>query len=80
MTHAVRYVVKDEHTLGYVRGNSSWMGVLSGSVVRGGHSPFGGPVGTFGAVIRDATVEDFAFFRVCVPPDFLADQDEVPHV
>lgn len=64
---AVAYVVKDEHTLGYIFDvQPALMGVLSSK--KNGHHPNGGPVSIFGAEIRPATVEDFAAFRVAVPP------------
>ena len=46
---ATRYVVKDEHTLGYLQEGSPYMGVLQGSVLKGGHDWKNGPVSTFGA-------------------------------
>lgn len=65
----VVYVVKDEHTLGYIfDAQPGLMGVLSSN--KHGHHPNGGPVSIFGANVRLATVEDFAVFRVAVPPDF----------
>lgn len=70
---AVAYVVKDEHTLGYIfDAQPGLMGVLSSN--KNGHHPNGGPVSTFGANIRPAMVEDFATFRVVVPPDFKSEQ------
>jgi hypothetical protein len=69
----VSYVVKDEHTLGYIfDAQPGLMGVLSSN--KHGHHPHGGPVSIFGAQIRPATVEDFATFRVVVPPDFKSEQ------
>lgn len=66
------YVVKDEHTLGYLYGNSSFMGVLAGSVIKGGHDWKNGPVAILPGhtKLRRATVADFEAFRVRVPPDF----------
>lgn len=67
------YVVKDEHTFGYIfDAQPNWMGVLASK--KNGHHPNGGPVSIFGATIRPATVEDFAIFRVVVPPDFKSEQ------
>ncbi|QYY27501.1 hypothetical protein [Diaphorobacter sp. MNS-0] len=67
---AIRYVVKDEHTLGYLQEGSPYMGVLQGSVLKGGHDWKNGPVSTFGATIRPATKEDFEAYRVALPSDF----------
>ena len=69
---AIRYVVKDEHTLGCIAENSNLMAVLAGSGLKGGHDHFNGPVAiVFGHTnIRPATKEDFDTFRVVVPPDF----------
>lgn len=72
----VRYVVKDEHTLGYMIGNTGNMGVLAGSVVRGGHNWINGSVSVFGSVIRDATLADFEAYRVCPPPEIRAEAGE----
>lgn len=62
-----KYVVLGEHTLCYrIPQTPSVLGVLSGSVVRGGYSPLNGPVSTMpGDELRPATLEDFDFFRVC---------------
>ncbi len=69
-----RYVVKDGHTLGYIKAQQpNVMGVLVGSVLRGGHDWQCGPVRIFeGDDIRDATRADFESFRVAVPPDLAA--------
>lgn len=67
----MKYVVCDEHTLGYLMGNG-WVGVLHESVLKGAaFSVHPGPkvVSQFSNV-RPATLEDFAEFRVMVPPDF----------
>lgn len=65
---AVTYVVKDEHTLGFIFDvQPALMGALSSK--KDGHHPNGGPVSIFGAKIRPATAEDFGVFRVVVPPD-----------
>ena len=63
------YVVKDENTLGYLyKGpcGTLMIGVLAGSVLRGGANPVDGPVfvSSMGD-IRLATEEDFSNFRVC---------------
>jgi hypothetical protein len=63
--YGTKYLVCDEHTLCYAYPNQLMMGVLAGSVIRGGHNPMSGCVfpSQF-RTIRDATVEDFKFFRV----------------
>jgi hypothetical protein len=62
----VEYIVVGDHTLGYRQAGSTSMGVLAGSVIRGGHDPKNGPVEVMDGVdrIRLATLHDFAFFRV----------------
>ena len=66
-----KYVVKDEHTLGYmIEQMPGFMAVLHGSVLKGGHDWKNGAVHTFGSVIRPATEEDFKEYRVHLPPDF----------
>lgn len=66
------YVVKDEHTLGYLYTPPNWslplMGVLASDMH--GHNPINGDVSAFGANLRPATLEDFERFRVVTPPDF----------
>ena len=61
-----KYVVLDEHTLCYrLDGVKSMLGVLAGSVLRGGHDWKNGPVSfTEESNVRAATVADFDFFRV----------------
>ncbi|WP_146187180.1 hypothetical protein [Novimethylophilus kurashikiensis] len=74
----VRYVVKDDHTLGYLYyAQPTLMGVLFGSAIKGGHDSKNGPVSILPGhtKLRPATVEDFATFRVQVPPDFPVSQD-----
>lgn len=66
----VKYVVKDENTLGYLIEGSPFMGVLHGSVLKGGHDWKNGPVSLFGAVTRPATEDDFKAYRVALPCDF----------
>lgn len=68
-----RYVVKGEHTLGYVLnpdfcapGYAS-IGILAGSVLRGGHDPKNGWTVCAASEIRDATPADFAAYRVQPP-------------
>lgn len=74
------YVVKDEHTLGYLDGNSSLMSILAGSVIKGGHDWKNGPVAIVPGCtkLRRATVADFEAFRVQMPPDFDACQLNAP--
>jgi hypothetical protein len=70
---SINYVVKDEHTLGYIdERQPSVMGVLAGLVAQGGHDPKNGFVSVSGVSIRDATATDFSAFRVMLPPDFAA--------
>lgn len=67
-----KYVVKDEHTLGYLYTPPNWssplMSVLGSDVH--GHSPLNGSVSVFGAKLRPANLSDFERFRVLTPPDF----------
>lgn len=68
----MKYVVLNENTLGYTDDrHPGRMGVLAGSVIRGGHDWLNGPV-TLGAAdkLRPATPEDFDTYRVVVPPDY----------
>lgn len=61
-----KYVVLNEHTLCYrIEGCPTQLGVLHGSVIRGGHSSLNGPVSfTASCSLRAATLEDFDFYRV----------------
>lgn len=69
------YVVKDEHTFGYIfDAQPYWMGVLA-SKINGSH-PNGGPVSISMATIRPATIEDFATFRVAVPSNFKCEPEK----
>lgn len=72
---AVTYVVKDEHTLGYIYEDyPQWMGVLHGSVLKGGHDWRNGNVFiTDTCTIRPATPADFNEYRVTRPPDMQPD-------
>lgn len=71
------YVVKDEHTLGYIlNAQPAVMGVLASN--KRGHHPNGGPVAVFCSAIRPATVEDFETFRVMPPPQFRSAQGIQP--
>lgn len=61
-----KYVVKNENTLCYRQEGSSLLGVLAGSVLRGGHDWKNGPVAVLPTdTLRDATLKDFEFYRVC---------------
>lgn len=61
-----KYVVKNENTLCYRQEGSSLLGVLAGSVLRGGHDWKNGAVAVLPTdTLRDATLEDFEFYRVC---------------
>lgn len=63
-----RCVVLGEHTLGYINPvQPDWMGVLHGSVLKGGHDWKNGPVyvGGMGDQMRPATQADFEEYRVC---------------
>ncbi len=72
------YVVKDEHTLGYFQNTDTiptkiaFMGVLHGSVLKGGHDWKNGPVAFQPGYnkIRLATAADFDEYRVKLPPDW----------
>lgn len=67
------YVVLNENTLGYVQTpNTRFMGILHGSVLRGGHDWRNGNVHVTGGIdkLRPATEQDFADYRVECPPDF----------
>ncbi|UIF89456.1 hypothetical protein [Cupriavidus sp. UYPR2.512] len=69
-----KYVVVDEHTLGYrIEETPRFIGVLAGSVLRGGHNPIDGPAVIIPGLtrLRAATEIDFEFFRVVLPPDFV---------
>lgn len=69
----VKYVVMDEHTLGYLQAEMpGWMGVLHGSVLKGGFDWKNGQVPIVPGItrLRPATKEDFAEYRVCLPSDF----------
>jgi hypothetical protein len=76
MSGQQRYIVIGDHTLGYRissdgKGNV-WVGVLQGSVLRGGRDWKNGPTACFENELRPATALDFDFFRVTLPPDFSA--------
>jgi hypothetical protein len=69
----VRYVVMDEHTLGYLDNSTPmYVHVLHGSVLKGGHDWKNGPaiISPGHTILRPATTNDFAEYRVSIPPDF----------
>lgn len=73
LPECARYVVMDEHTLGYlIPETPSFMGVLAGSVLKGGHDPLNGPavIVPGHTKLRQATELDFKAFRVSLPPCF----------
>jgi hypothetical protein len=60
-----KYIVINENTLAYKIEGSPFVGVLAGSVVRGGHDPKNGSIAISPLdVIRQATKEDFEFYNV----------------
>ncbi|MEY2161436.1 hypothetical protein [Rhodanobacter sp. FW106-PBR-LB-2-11] len=68
MTTSSRYFVWNENTLCYQAEGDSRLGVLHGSVIRGGRNWRDGCfTPTAGDVLRDATLEDFREYR-CQPP------------
>jgi hypothetical protein len=64
--YGTKYMVGDEHTLLYKQeGMTYQVGILAGSVLRGGMNPMQGwTVESMFSVMREATLEDFEFFRV----------------
>lgn len=73
-TKRTKYVVMDEHTLGYLMDEMpNYIGVLAGSVLRGGRNPlYGNAIITPGRTcLRPATEIDFEFFRHVLPLDFV---------
>lgn len=65
---AVTYVVKGEHTLGYVHPRQPLlMGILGASIIAGGHNWRDG-LTYLGDDYRPATPQDFERFRVMEPP------------
>lgn len=62
-----KYVVLNENTLCYrIEATPSMLGVLAGSVRRGGHNPLYGPVSfTPSCALREATQKDFDEYSVC---------------
>ena len=62
----MKYIVINENTLGYRIEGSPFIGVLAGSVLRGGSNPINGTISLSSLdLVRDATLSDFEFFRVC---------------
>lgn len=62
-----KYVVLNGHTLCYrIEATPTMLGVLAGSVRRGGHDPMNGAV-FFGpnCELREATQQDFDDYRIC---------------
>lgn len=60
-----RYIVINENTLAYTQEGSLMVGVLAGSVLKGGANPLNGPIFISPSdKWRDATFEDFDTFRV----------------
>jgi hypothetical protein len=60
-----KYVVLNENTLGYMI-KPNLMGVLHGSVLKGGHSELNGPVTLMPSdKLRPATQKDFDDYSVC---------------
>jgi hypothetical protein len=67
-----KYIVLNEHTLGYIIEGMpapigySYMGILHGSVIKGGHDWKNGPVLIHPSdKVRQATLKDFEDYRVC---------------
>lgn len=69
------YFIYNEHTLGYLyefeAGGTQYLGVLHGSVLRGSPHQWGSVLVNH-KEIRPATTIDFDAYRVCLPPDFVA--------
>lgn len=60
-----KYIVVNENALCYRIDDNVFLGVLAGSVRRGGPDPLCGIIAAAPSdTIRPATIEDFAFFRV----------------
>ena len=69
-TQELFYVVNEENTLGYLNQFSNMMGVLQGSVLKGGSDWKNGSISVLKKNVRPATENDFHFFRCALPPDF----------
>jgi hypothetical protein len=77
----MKYFVLNGHTLGYVLPtDNDEFGILHASVLRG--SPYGRLDGctslSIHDVLRPATEQDFADYRVNLPPDFASTQRAIP--
>ena len=76
----IQYVVYGEHTLGYLfktPHRTIMLGVLHGSVLKGGFNDFGGPHVLSPADlqrVRIASAADFDEYRVCLPPNEMTDE------
>lgn len=76
----IQYVVYGEHTLGYLfktPHGTIMLGVLHGSVLKGGFNDFGGPHVLSPAdlrYVRIASAADFDEYRVCLPPNEMTDE------
>ena len=71
VSQSSRYVVCDEHTLGFKHVNNS-IEILRASILRGAVwelYPAPKLVGMFNT-LRQATLQDFNVYRVVPPPDF----------
>lgn len=68
MENATQYFVCDENTLCCQVPGDTLIGILAGSVIRGGRNPLNGVthVSTF-RTVRPATADDFTEYR-CQPP------------
>lgn len=73
----IQYVVYRENTLGYLFKTTNeivMLGVLHGSVLKGGFNWINGPHVLLPAdlqQVRIASTADFDDYRVCLPPDFV---------
>lgn len=66
-----KYLVVNENTLCYAQEGTVMLGVLTGSVLRGGRDWKNGAIFVAPSdKVRPATEEDFESYRVCLPPDF----------
>ncbi len=66
MNQNPRYVVLNNHTLGYIYAEQpGLLGVLASKPQLGGHDPMNGPVSIGDSdQMRAATLNDFAFYRI----------------
>ncbi len=72
MAKKTKYIVINEHTLGYlIPEMPNYVGILKASVLKGStYNEQSGAVYIKYEIIRNATKKDFDEFRVCLPPDF----------